>query len=480
MNRPLPNILWITLDSIRADHTSLHGYERDTTPQLSRIAGDSGKGINFKHGIAHSTRTPVSVPSMLTGLYPSRHQMIGMKSGDVLPAEMVTSPELLSELGYHTIGVSENGYAGVAKEIDNRFDDFIKSSPSSTGDFLSYQQGLSFLKYTLKTREHGPGLTTDMSAHGAQNSFFTTDITKRKLRHASKQNSPLFAYVHYNDPHHPYIPPLAYQNEYFDDIDATTDEAVAFAERMHKNLYQWIANDLPLSAKEWAMLHAMYDATIKYTDAMVGDLFNFVQEELDETIVVITADHGDLFGECGLLGHHMVLHDGLTHVPLITHGLDDVAHHADQPTQHIDVMQTLLAVVGADTTQFQGYNLREESRDVAISQDLRGTVDDNDVENYERIRQYNSDVDLSHLPESMVSAFRTTKYKLVRTDEWTRLYELPDETVDVSGEQSKTLEELDSFADDWMATEGQPFEVDPDEADLSEKTEQHLKDMGYM
>jgi uncharacterized sulfatase len=406
--------------------------------------------------------------------------MIGTKSGNVLPTEMMTAPELLSDIGYHTIGVSENGYAGVAKDLDKRFDDFVKSPASSLSDFLSYQHGLSLLKYSLQTRKHGPGLSVDMGAHRVQNSFFTTDITKRKLRDASEQDRPIFAYVHYNDPHHPYIPPLAYRNEYLNGIDATANEAVAFAEQMHEDLYKWMANDLPLSEKEWEILYAMYDATIKYTDAMVGELFDFVQEQLDDTIVIITADHGDLFGEYGLLGHHMVLHDGLIHVPLVTHGLEGVVGHAEQPTQHIDVMQTLLAAVGADTTQFQGYDIRDESRNVAISQDLRGTVDDSDAENYERIRQYNSDVDLSHLPKSMVSSFRTTEHKLVRTNEWMRLYELPDETIDVSDECLDVLEELDTFADDWMTTEGQPFEVDPDEADLSEETEQHLRDMGYM
>ncbi|ERJ05402.1 Iduronate-2-sulfatase protein [Halorhabdus tiamatea SARL4B] len=393
---------------------------------------------------------------------------------------MVTAPELLSDIGYHTVGVSENGYAGVAKEFDKRFDDFVKSSPSSLSDFISYQQALSFLKYSLQTRKHGPGLSVDVGAHGDQNSFFTTDITKRKLRNASVQDCPIFAYVHYNDPHHPYIPPLAYRDEYLEDIDVSADEAVAFAERMHEDLYKWIANDLPLSEKEWEILYAMYDATIRYTDAMVGNLFNFVQEQLDDTIVVITADHGDLFGEYGLLGHHMVLHDGVIHIPLVTHGLEGVIDHSEQPTQHIDVMQTLLAAVGADTTQFQGYDIRDESRDIAISQDLRGTVENGDTANYERIRQYNADVDLSHLPKSMVSSFRTTEHKLVRTDEWTRLYELQDETTDVSDEYPDVLEELDSFADDWMAAEGQSFKVDPEEADLSEQTEQHLQDMGYM
>lgn len=479
MTQSQPNILWITLDSVRSDHTSLQSYRRDTTPEIARIASNKNS-TNFKHGIAHSTRTPVSVPSMLTGLYPSRHQMIGTKSGNILPESMATAPELLSKEGYKTIGISENGYAGEAKKLDERFDEFVKSSLSSVRDLFSYQHGTSFLKYAFQTREHGPGLTPDVSAHGEQHSFFTTDITKRKIRRASKSDEPWFCYVHYNDPHHAYVPPLSYRDEYINEVDATVEEAISFARQMHDELYEWMADGVPLSEREWELLYAMYDAVIKYTDACVGELFDFVQNLPTDTIVVITADHGDLFGEYGLLGHHMVLHDGLIHVPLITHGLKEVSHHAEKPTQHMDVMQTLIAVAGADTSQFQGYDLRTESREMAISQDLRGTVDDDNADNYERIKQHNPDIDLTHLPESMVTAVRTTEFKLVRTDEWSKLYQLPDEMVDVAAEYPSVFDELSSFLDEWMNTEGQPFEAAPKEVELSDQTEQHLRDMGYM
>lgn len=479
MNPRYPNILWITLDSVRADHTSLHGYQRDTTPELSRIASKAC-GVNFEHGIAHSTRTPVSVPSILTGLYPSRHRMIGTNSGDKLPKSMKTVPELFSRCGYQTLAISENGYAGEAKGIDERFDEFANSNPSDFQDLVSPRFGPSFLKYALKTRSHGPGLTLKRSAHAKQNSFFTTDIAKRKIRNAADTDEPFFCYVHYNDPHHPYIPPLSFRDEYTDEIDASTGEAVSFAQRMHDELYEWIADGLPLSEREWEMLYSMYDATLKYTDSCVGELFDYIQNNFQDTIVVVTADHGDLFGEYGLLGHHMVLHDGLIHVPFITYNLDGVSHHAGKPTQHIDVMQTLLSLVGADTTQFQGYDLRKHSRIKAISQDLRDTVDDDKAQSYERIRQHNSEIDLSQLPRSMVTAVRTKEFKFVQTAQWTKLYHLPNEVDDVSEEYPSVYEELGSFVDEWIKNKGEPFEIAPREADLSKETRQHLQEMGYL
>lgn len=477
MDSSQPNILWITLDSVRADHTPLHGYERNTTPEIARVASHRDS-VNFKHGISHSTRTPVSVPSMLTGLFPSRHQMIGQKSGDLIPESMATVPEMFENCGYRTLGVSENAYAGEAKGIDSRFNEFIKSSPGLQ-DFLSYQEGMTLLKYALKTKTHGPGLTLDKSAHGEQNSFFTTDIAKRMLRNTTNKTEPFFCYVHYNDPHHPYIPPLSYRKEYISEIDATLDEAMEFAQDMHNNLYRHIAGDIPFTDKEWEMLYSMYDSVIKYVDKCVGELFEFVCKNFEDTIVVITSDHGDLFGEYGLLGHHIALHDGLTHVPLVTYGLKNVNQCADQPIQHIDVMKTLLSLAGADHSQFQGQNLLAGCREIAISQDFRGTVDDNDERNYDRIRQYNPDIDLSHLPKSLLTAARTRDFKLLHTKYRSELYRLPDESEDVQDQYPSVYSNLLSFVQEWLKTEGRPFDSSPKEAELSDQVEQHLEDMGY-
>lgn len=473
-----PSILWITLDSVRADHTSLHNYHRDTTPNLAKIGSCPGGQI-FEHGIAHSTRTPISVPSMMTGLYPSRHRMIGKESTKQIPKLMDTVPEILSKRGYHTIGISENGFAGGAKGIDERFDEFVKTSPSSLRDLLSSELGISFLKYTMNTGEHGPGLTLDKHAHGKNSSFFTLDIAKRKLDSLAADR-PFFCYVHFNDPHHPYIPPLSYRDEYIDEIDVTADDAVSFSLKMSDERWRWMANSLPLSDAEWNILYAMYDSTIKYVDSCVGKLFEFVQDQFNNVLVVITADHGELFGEYGLLDHHTVLHDGLIHIPLITHGLDDVGHHTGQPTQHIDIMKTLLSLAGADTSQFQGYDLRKQTRDVAISQALHESVDDKERTNYDRIRQYNSGIDLSYLPTSLTTSARTTDFKLIHTEDCEVLYKLPDEINDVKNNFTETYDSLSAHLDRWFETDAQPSKYAPEDADLNKDMEEHLRNMGYL
>jgi uncharacterized sulfatase len=480
MENSRPNILWITVDSVRADHTTLHGYHRETTPELDRIAS-SKKGVRFEHGIAHSTRTPVFVPSVMTGLYPSQHQLLGKRSGHLIPESLTTAPELFAESGYRTIGVSENSYAGEAKGLDERFDEFVgNTTPTLNLDSLLSHDGMMLGRYILNAREHGPGLTLDRTAHKDQRSFFTTEVVKRKLRNASSTEEPFFCYVHYNDVHHAYLPPMSYRSDFIGETDATAQEAIEFARDMHENLYEYIAEGIPFTETQWEMLRAMYDAIIKYVDSCVGSLFDFVQNQIENTIVVITADHGDLFGEEGLLGHHIVLHDGLIHVPLVVHGLDGIDQCTQHPTQHIDVMQTLLSVAGADTSQFRGYTLTEECRDIAISQDLRGTVDDDDAQNYERIRKYNPDIDLSHLPVSLLTSVRTADYKLLHTEEWTKLYRLPNESTDVKENEPNVYKELLTFVQNWLDSEGQPLDITSDKGELSDETEQQLRDMGYL
>lgn len=471
-----PNILWVTLDSVRADHTSLDNYHRDTTPEIARIASRS-EGLSFEHGIAHSTRTPVSVPSMLTGLYPSRHGLIGADPG-AIPDSITTAPELFAEQGYQTMAISQNPYAGEAKGLDERFDDITDIKLSSMADLTHFAPTL--LKYAFNTTSHGPGLTLSKDAHSEQCSFYINDIVKRKLRSASRSENPFFCYIHYNDTHHPYIPPLSYQDEYTNEIESSTEEALSFAREMNENLYQWMAEGLQLSDTQREMLYAMYDAVIKYTDSCVGELFDFVVNKFPNTIIVITADHGELFGEYGLFGHHMVLHDGLIRVPLVIHGLDGVKSHTTKPTQHIDVMKTILSIANADVSQFQGFNIQKETRTKAISQDLRGTVDNDNTQNYERIVQYNEDIDLSHLPQSMVNAVRTTEFKLVHTDEWTKLYKLPNESDDVSEKYPYQDNDLQSFLEHWLQTEGAPLDIDSKESKLDEETERRLRDMGYL
>jgi uncharacterized sulfatase len=170
------------------------------------------------------------------------------------------------------------------------------------------------------------------------------------------------------------------------------------------------------------------------------------KSELDDVIVVVTADHGDLFGEQGIIGHKLLLHDGLIRVPLVVFGLDlDIT---ESPLiQHSDLMKTLLARAGAGTDQINGIDLSKNSREFAFSQ--RGKF-----QNIERFAQYDQEIYDRNIPQSQTTAIRSQDYKLVKSNNGTKLYQLPNEIADVSGEKGDIENELEKELDEWVTDIG--------------------------
>lgn len=472
------SVIWITIDSLRFDHTSLGEYQRDTTPELANIRNEP-RATSFSNCFSHSTRTPVSVPSMLTGLHPTEHRLIGNSTGSKLAESISTLPELFSSEGYYTVGISENSYAGDAIGLGERFDEFLDTSIVSPSDIISLHMFPGMVKYLNNLNEHGPGLTRRVKDYGRTNSVFTTAATKRWVSQNKETASPFFCYVHYNDVHRPYVPPRSYIEDFLRPYNVTTEEALNISKDVHKNAYEYMANSLPFSERKWLIINLMYDAVIKYVDSCVGELVDFLQRELEDPMIIITSDHGEFLGEYGLLGHHILLHDAVTRVPLIIYGHDLDLNFTDL-VQHIDISKTILSSINADTTQIQGYNITSESRPYTISQDLRGSVEDEDRQNYERILKYNEDFDTEHLPESLVTALRTKKYKLVSTDSWDKLYKIPDEDTDIKNSKPQVYKRLKEELNDWRASLESVSETEPVNSCLDEETRDHLREMGYL
>jgi len=380
-----------------------------------------------------------------------------------------TVPELLGDEGYNTAAISRNANSSMG--FDRGFDEFTWISASTIFNVCPYQ---TLLKYALNIRRHSAGFTTNTAKHATP--FLINDMAKRWMRGAERQSDPFFLYLHYNEPHRPYYPPKPYLDEYTDDIDMSPSEAAEFALHVHENLDELVANGLDFTDAEWEALIAMYDAEIKYTDECVGRLFDYVQNLDGETVFIVTADHGELFGKRGVLAHKLLLDDALTNVPLIVHGLEDIDHKADELVQHGDLMQTLVAQAGGDTSQFQGVDLRSEIREFAICQcgPNRPAL--------EKFTDINPDFDWSKYHAGTLTALRTSEFKLQWSDGEdgrTELFELPDEETDVSEAYPELTEDLQSKLHGWLQTEGQPI-GDEAEGEFSEAMRNQLEDLGYM
>jgi arylsulfatase A-like enzyme len=453
-----PNIVWVTLDSVRADHTTMNGYERDTTPRLAEIAQD---GVNFETCISAGNGTPVSSASMLTGTYPFRH---GLKlTNEFLPDELSTVPELLGEAGYRTACISRNSFLGPGTGLDRGFDRFEWIDSSR---FLEAVPKRVLLGWLLNIREHSAGLTLDAGKHATP--YLVNGMAKRSLSNLA-ETEPFFLYLHYNEPHRPYYPPHSYLDEYTDEIAFSTQEAAEFAMDVHERNDALAAGNLDLSDDEWDALHAMYDAEIAYTDEMIGRLFDYVQQlDLEDTIFVVTADHGELLGEKGLLSHVLVIDDAVLRVPMVAHGLEDVGNH--DLIQQLDVMQTIVERAGGDTSQFQGVDLRTETREYAFAN--RGEID------LKRWRSANPDFDPEPFHVGELASIRSTEFRYLQSEQRGELHKLPDEETDVSDECPDVRDELATVLEEWWETEGTPIESTR-ESQLDEAMREQLRDLGY-
>lgn len=453
-----PNIIWITLDSVRADHTSMGGYERDTTPCIQNLAE---AGIGFRQCFAHSKSTHPSSGAILTGTAPT-YNTVGM-TGDKLPIGVPTVAERFSETGYQTACLSRNSYVSSATGLDRGFDRFRWISSST----MHQLHPLTLLRYFVNIRSHSAGFTLDTAKHAS--AYLMNETAKRWL---SRLEEPFFFYLHYNEPHRPYYPPKSYLERYTDEIEMSASEAAAFAMEVHYNLHDIVADGCGLSEDEWAALFAMYDAEIAYTDHMVGELIEYIRTlDFHDTIFVVTADHGELFGEHGLLAHQYVLNAAVTHIPLVIHGLDGLAVDADDLVQHSDVMKTLLQHVGGNSDGMVGTNLLRDKPEFAISQ--RGPVDFGDLVDR------NPEFDASRFHKPTLTALRTDQFVYQRSEERAELFERPDETTDVSQGYPEVVKELDRKLTKWLEKYGRPADKGQD-GDFSSAKEKQLRDLGYL
>uniref|UniRef100_UPI001375F91F sulfatase-like hydrolase/transferase n=1 Tax=Halococcus hamelinensis TaxID=332168 RepID=UPI001375F91F len=182
-------------------------------------------------------------------------------------------------------------------------------------------------------------------------------------------DQPYFAYLHINNPHHPYRPPLNILKERLTGEDLSPTEAIRISNGITNDLWQAVADGCEFSPKEQRALEATYEAELTYADYIAKQVFKYAVSRDEDTVVIITGDHGEMFGENGMLGHNLVLHDGILNVPLITYGLDTGSAQSDDLIQHADVSKAILDACGIQNEQFkQAYNFTHENRDYVVAE----------------------------------------------------------------------------------------------------------------
>lgn len=310
------NVILLSIDALRADHLSYYGYERKTTPVLDNIAEESR---TFMNAYSASSHTREAVPALLTGEYPD----IAVNDEYRLATDTIATT--LSEKGFATAGFHSNPFISRAYGFSRGFDTFDDDLHLGQHKLIALAQR---------------ALDKIRNRHYAR----AEEINERSLSWLDSldDSKPFFLWNHYMDTHGPYEPPGEYathfRNERIPDKEAQT-------------LYQRaISNPESITNEERKQLIDLYDGEIRYNDAKIGALIKSLRERdlLEESMLIITSDHGDAFGEHGYYEHPRYLHDEITHVPLLVRPPGGGEGDMEAPASTLDVAATVSDFVDGD------------------------------------------------------------------------------------------------------------------------------------
>lgn len=432
--------------------------------------------MSFETAIAHAKHTPKSVASILTGKYPAEHRV--NYESNTLDEPIPTVTEAFRAEGYETVCVSNNGWVSSETGLDRGFED-CTLLPKSPKDIIQLFGIRETAKFLVNIRKHSAGFQRDMGRHSG--AYLMSKIVSDKLDALTDRSDPFFLYVHFNEPHRAYYPPLSWFDTYADQFEMSTHHAGEFSMDVHHNLTERVAEGCPFTDDQWKALKTLYDTEIRYTDMFIGELFQQIQNQFDDTVVIVSSDHGEHFGERGALAHRYVLDDALLRVPLVVTGLDVESTAA--PVQHSDVMRTVLEMAGADAEFVDGLDLRKETREFAVSQDNESAQDG--------LLERNPDFDLDRffpnvddtLPER--TALRTKTHRYVRGADGTEvLFEIPHEAEgdDIADTRPDLRRNLGARLDSWFENHrsARLGQNNTTNGDLTGEAKDRLKQMGYL
>lgn len=304
------NIILISLDTLRADHLSFYGYPRDTMPNLASIARE---GVLFTNFFSPSTYTLPAHMSLFTSQYPSTHGIFS-KNDQIVSLRFQTLAELLRSAGYYSVALTDGGFVSSNYGFHQGFDSYRDGGKDSSQGFGIERKITSAIKW--------------LEEHGRQKFFLFLHTYE------------IHDYVNNRDEHRPF---------YATDYDGRLDGS--FGNLIHPRSED-LRKDFRISAEDTEYMENLYDGSLRYTDERLGELFAALRdmELYDKTLILITSDHGESFGELHNDGqtvawaHGIAPYESQIHIPLImkmpaTFGATPSIVHDDYSL--VDVMPSL-------------------------------------------------------------------------------------------------------------------------------------------
>jgi len=465
------NVLLIVLDALRADHTSVHGYERDTTPHLEQLAED---GISVDNAFAAAPWTPPSHASMFSGVYPTSHGYLDSNMSFTPPHPALA--ELLRDKGYVTFGAVRNGHIDSQQSVTKGFEEFgdiyqLPRMPQSLSDLKSDYLDLwpGYLKVAYKS----------LRSERRLSEYVTCEYIKHRI---GSRQSPFFGFVNINSPHTPYAPPEPFRSQFerFDRGEVDMERVRELAHIDGSGGKRLMGGEIDASPDVLNAVQDWYDGEIRFADALVGDLVQTLRDKdlYEETTIIVVGDHGEHFGEHNRAGHQFSLFDELLHVPLVIKPANSQRQPAT-PTglvSLVDLYPTILEGLDIDIpSTVQGKSLfQPDSREIVFAEYGEPK---SQLSNLESSLNDSIDPDVRDELDTPLQCARTQQFKYVRAHTGPdRAYEItggnPKETEIPAEEHADLLREIEqTLGEDLTVRENR-------EIDGSRK--ENLRELGYI
>jgi len=320
-----PNLILFGIDSLRADHMSLYGYPRLTTPHMDELAWG---GAVFENAFSPSIPTTPGYSSMFTGMDCFGTDVIALRHQGPLGKHVKTLAEVLGRRGYNTTCV---GFSG---------------NQSSRG----FQKYIDFSGWG----EYAAGRSPKAENLNA--------VAIPELKGLAGDEKPFFLFLRHMDPHSPYLPPaqferMFYDGDEFDKSNHSLDEVMTF-----KPFCDYFASWFPPHCKDKDYIIAQYDGAVAYMDSCIASIFQTVRSLgiEEETLIVIDADHGETLHDHECWYDHHGIYDCTLHIPLIFYypGKVQPGQRFTDYVQMKDIMPTIMDLMGLPTKiEFDGRSL---------------------------------------------------------------------------------------------------------------------------
>ncbi|MBI5184936.1 MAG: sulfatase [Nitrospinae bacterium] len=322
----LPNIIIYLADALRADHIGCYGYEKMTSPHIDEFALD---GILFENAVSQAGWTQPAVASIFTGLYPSSHRVTNIKNA--LNENFTTMAELLKEKGYITGAFIKNPL--VSQEV-------------------GFSQGFDTFRLVKHAeRENLTQLAADWVANSG--------------------SSPFFLYVHALNPHEPYDPPKTFYEKFAVDYSGKVNGKVSTLKALKNGKWPEKVTEADIE-----YLISLYDAEIAHADDAFGRFMDALKKQgmHQDSLIIFMADHGEEFYDHGSFSHGQSLYSELTHIPLILKlpGNSNRGKRASGIARQIDIIPTVMDIIGSPTSLGDGQSLTGQLEDTASNANVLG------------------------------------------------------------------------------------------------------------